>query len=54
MRRLHGDSGTDHGDVSEDELLRLQKSGQFPDELVKIEGVQIHSGTSQTYYEYQG
>ncbi len=25
------------------ELLKLQKSGQFPDELVKIEGTQIHS-----------
>ncbi len=26
----------------EAELLKLQKSGQFPDELVKIEGAQIH------------
>ena len=41
MRRLHGDSGTGHGDIAESELLSLEISGQFPDELVKI-GVQIH------------
>ena len=49
MRRLRDDSGTGHGDVPEVELLRLEQSGQFPDEFVKIEGSQIHSVTSQTY-----
>ena len=34
MRRIHGGSGTGHGDVAEVELLRMQKSGQFPDEFV--------------------
>jgi len=29
-------------DVVQDELLKLQKSGQFPDELVKIEDAKIH------------
>ena len=43
MRRtLCVGSGTGHGDVAQAELLRLQHSGQFPDELVKIEGAQIH------------
>ena len=41
-RRLSGGSGTGHGQVAQAELLNLQKSGQFPDELVKIEGTQIH------------
>ena len=31
------------------ELLKLQKSGQFPDDPVKIEGAQIHSEDTQTY-----
>ncbi len=31
------------------ELLKLQRIGQFPDELVKIEGSQIHYVTSRTY-----
>jgi hypothetical protein len=31
------------------ELLKLQESGQFPDEPVKIEGAQIHRGDGQTY-----
>jgi hypothetical protein len=35
--------------MEEAELLKLQKSGQFPDELVKIEDVQIHYVASQTY-----
>ena len=35
--------------VSLAELLKLQESGQFPDELVKIEGAQIHYASSQTY-----
>jgi hypothetical protein len=37
-----GGSGTGHGHVAQAELLKLPKSGQFPDELVKIEGAQIH------------
>ena len=28
-------SGTNHGDVAQVELLKLQKIGQFPDETVK-------------------
>ena len=73
MRRLRGDSGTGHGDVTHDELLKVQltssqlevqsgvtislptaegaKSGQFPDEFVKIEGTQIHCVTSRTYQQ---
>jgi hypothetical protein len=31
------------------ELLKLQKSGQIPDQPVKIEGAQIHYVASQTY-----
>ena len=31
------------------ELLKLQESGQFPDEPVKIEGAQIHHGDARTY-----
>ena len=43
MRRTRrGGSGTGHGHVAQAELLKLPKSGQFPDELVKIEGAQIH------------
>jgi hypothetical protein len=34
-------------------LLNLQKNGQFPDDLVKIDDVQIHCVNSQTYYQYQ-
>ncbi len=26
----------------QDELLKLQKNGQFPDELVKMKGTEIH------------
>jgi hypothetical protein len=33
----------------EGELLNLQKSGQFPDEFVKIGDTQIHCVNSQTY-----
>ena len=51
MRRLSDDSGTGHGDIEQVELLSLQKSGQFPDGFVKIEGEQIHCVTSQTYYQ---
>ena len=34
-------SGRVHCSIAQTELLKLQKSGQFPDELVKIEGTQI-------------
>ena len=34
MRKLCGESGTGHGDVAQAELLKLQKSSQFPDEPV--------------------
>ncbi len=38
MRRTpRGGSGRVHGYVAQAELLKMQKSGQFPDELVKIE-----------------
>ena len=42
-------SGTGHGHVAQAELLKLHKSGQFPVEIVKIEGTQIHLVSSQTY-----
>ena len=43
MRRTsRGGSGTGHGHVAQAELLKLQKSGQFPDESVRIKGAQIH------------
>ncbi len=55
----HDGSGTGHGWIAQDELLKIQKSGQFPDELVKIEGVQIHYVASQlkirpTYHRIVG
>ncbi len=34
-------SGTGVQLCYENELLKLQKSGQFPDDIVKIKGVQI-------------
>ena len=33
----------------EAELLKLQKSGQFPDDPTKIKGAQIHSVGALTY-----
>ncbi len=48
-RTPRGGSGTGHGDVAQDELQKLQKSGQFPDEFVKIEDTQIHCVTSRTH-----
>ena len=33
----NGGSGTVHGWMTESEVLKLQKNGQFPDELVKID-----------------
>jgi hypothetical protein len=41
-------SGIVHGHVVQSELLKLEKNGQFPDELVRIKGSQIHHVTSQT------
>ncbi len=38
MRKPRGGSGTGHGRFPESELLKLQKSGQFPDESVRIKG----------------
>ena len=52
-RRSFGGSGSIHGQIAQAELLKLQKSGQFPDEPVRIKGAQIHYVTSQTYYQYQ-
>ena len=49
MGKVSGGSGTGHGDVPQDELLKPKKNGQFPDEPVKIEVTQIHCVTSQTY-----
>jgi hypothetical protein len=49
QRKPRGGSGTGHGRFAEAELLKLQKSGQFPDESVRIKVWQIHYVTSQTY-----
>ncbi len=46
-----GGSGTGHGQVVQAELLKLQKSGQFLDEPVRIKVTQIHYVTSQTYLQ---
>jgi hypothetical protein len=48
VRRSVG-GGTVSGWIAQPELLKLQKSGQFPDEPVKIEGAQIHNVNAQTY-----
>jgi hypothetical protein len=48
-RTPRGGSGTGNGWIAEAELLKLQKSVQFPDELVKSEGAQIYYVASQTY-----
>jgi hypothetical protein len=40
-------SGT--GWITRDELLKVQKSGQFPDDPVKIKDTQIHNVNTQTY-----
>ncbi len=42
-------SGTGHWWIEIAELLKLQRSGQFPDDLVKREGAQIHCVTCRTY-----
>jgi hypothetical protein len=50
VRRTPSDgSGTGHGQVEKLELLKLQKSGQFPDESVRIKETQIHYVNSQSY-----
>jgi hypothetical protein len=41
-RRPHGGSGKVHSLNEETELLKLQKRGQFPDDLAKIKVTQIH------------
>ncbi len=42
-----GGSGTGHDWIAEAELLKLEKRGQFPGELVKIKVAQIHYVASQ-------
>ena len=43
MRRTpRGGSGTGHGQIAQAELLKLQKTGQFPDDPVRIKGSPIH------------
>ena len=43
MRRTsHVCSGTGHGRITQAELLKLQKSGQFPDESVRTKGAPVH------------
>ena len=37
-RRTCGGSGTGHGSITQDELLKLQISGQCPDESVRVRG----------------
>ncbi len=49
MRTPRGGSGTDHGQITQDELLKLQKRGQFPDEPVRIKDTPIHYVNIQTY-----
>jgi hypothetical protein len=45
-----GGSGTGHGWIAQAELLKLQNSGQIPDEPVRIKGEQIHNVHAQTYW----
>ncbi len=52
MRRTpSGGSGRVNCLIPEVELVKIQKRGQFPDEIVKIEDTQIHHVDSQTYYQ---
>jgi hypothetical protein len=48
-RTPRGGSGKVHCLNAQAELLKLQKSGQFPDEIEKIKVAQIHYVASQTY-----
>jgi hypothetical protein len=43
-RTPSGGSETGHGQIVQAELLKLKKSGQIPDESVKIKGAPIHYG----------
>jgi hypothetical protein len=45
----HNGSGRIHWKIAQDEILKIQKSGQFPDDPVRIKGVQNHYVTSQTF-----
>jgi hypothetical protein len=47
-RKPRGGSGTGHGRFAQAELLKLKKSGQFPDEPVRIKVARIHYVISQT------
>jgi hypothetical protein len=42
VRRTPRDGG--EGLIAQAELLKLQESGQFPDEPAKIKGAHVHSG----------
>jgi hypothetical protein len=43
VRRTTRDGdGTSHGQIAQAELLKLEKSGQFSDESVRIKASQIH------------
>jgi hypothetical protein len=44
VRRTTLDGNGTGGWIAQAELLKLQKSGQFPDEPAKIKGAQIYSG----------
>ncbi len=47
MRRTPRDgSGTGHGWITQAELLKVTKSGQFPDDLVKIKASYRSMGTT--------
>ena len=49
LRKPRGGSGTGHDHVEQTKLLKLQKSGQFPDEPVRIKDAQIHYVDVQMY-----
>jgi hypothetical protein len=48
-RTPHGGSGKVPCWFAQADLLKMQKRGKFPDELVRIEVVQIHYVVSQMY-----
>ena len=52
-RTPHDGSGTGHGWITEGELLKMKKIGQFPDDPVKIKDKQIHYVNTQTYLYQQ-
>ena len=49
-RKMYGES---ESVITLTELLKLKENGQFPDEPVKIEDVQIHIVYVQTYKQSQ-